>query len=273
MIGRVLALAALLSSAAEAASGREPLQPVDPWVLDYAAADCIASRDYGSASSPIALALVPSPNLETYELVVLRDRSGPWFANELEGSVDFGRGPVKAWLLHYGQSNKGSRNKDIERFRISAADMEAARAASSVTFTADGEDRATFALDHMPELLDGLKDCTENLRRYWNFGNEKSGKIATPSKADVRSVFTGSDFPAEALQRRQEGRAQFLLLIDEQGKVAACHVLKTSGVPDFDAMGCAVITERAKFKPALGPDGKPVRSSFVTPPVVWRIGW
>jgi hypothetical protein len=32
-----------------------------------------------------------------------------------------------------------------------------------------------------------------------------------------------------------------------------------------------VIRHRAKFTPARGKDGKPVRSSYVTPPVVWRM--
>lgn len=266
MIRQVVALAGLLAWSAGASASRAPLQPVKPWVLDYAEAKCLAWREYGSAAKPVVLAITPSPNLETYELSILSDRTGPFYAEELQGSIDFGRGPIQAWLLHYGE-----KKQDIERFRISAADMDRARSASSVRFITRTNSEDSFSLELMPQLLDGLKDCVENLRQYWNFGGEKDGKIAVPSKGDVRSVFSASDFPREAMERHQEGTAQFLLLIDEQGKIASCDVLKTSGVPDFDAMGCAVISERAKFKPALDPRGKPTRSSYVTPPVVWRV--
>jgi protein TonB len=80
----------------------------------------------------------------------------------------------------------------------------------------------------------------------------------------VRTVFTANDYPSEALNRGQEGDAQFLLLIDENGKVAGCHVLIASGVPALDAMGCSVIRKRARFKPAVDSAGKPTRSTVVT---------
>jgi len=54
--------------------------------------------------------------------------------------------------------------------------------------------------------------------------------------------------------------------------VAGCHLLLASGVPVLDAMGCVVIQERARFQPALDSSGKPVRSTFITPKIRWRIG-
>jgi hypothetical protein len=36
-------------------------------------------------------------------------------------------------------------------------------------------------------------------------------------------------------------------------------------------MGCQVIRKRAKFTPARDAAGKPVRDSYVTPPVAWRL--
>jgi TonB family protein len=135
-----------------------------------------------------------------------------------------------------------------------------------------GTDEA-FELAAIPALLDGLQKCTDDLRQYWNMGGEIDGRIAVGSKGDVRSVFSSRDYPWEALSRRQEGTAQFLLLIDEVGKVAGCHVLLASGVPALDAMGCVAIQERAKFTPARDDALKAVRSSYVTPPIVWRMGF
>jgi TonB family protein len=123
----------------------------------------------------------------------------------------------------------------------------------------------------MSDLIKGLQDCAADLKRYWNEGGEKDGRIATPAEGDVKSLFSDWDYPDEAMIRRQEGTAQFILLINQQGRIAGCNVLQPSGVPVLDSMGCAVIRERAKFKPARDKDGKPVRSTYISPPVSWRI--
>jgi TonB family protein len=255
-------------ASAQVAAANPPMQPVKPWVLDYADTQCIAYRDYGDVKNPVTLAIRPAPLGETYELLVLRHGSGPVLAEEAKGRVDFGHGPIKAWLLSYGP--KGQK-VNIHQFRISAAEMAQARKAISVSFFAKGYLDASFMLGVMPELLDGLAKCTVDLQHYWNVSAARDGRIAVPAKGQVRAIFSSEDYPAEAMYRSQEGSSQFLLLIDEHGKVAGCHVVKASGVPIFDVMGCQVIRERSKFKPALDAKGVPVRSSYVTPQINWRL--
>ena len=244
------------------------MQPVKQWVLDYAEAQCVAYRDYGNSEKPMTLAIQATPNGETYEIMILRHGPAPDFAEELEGTVDFGQGPIKAWLLHYRSTGT---KLDVYRFRIRAAEMAQGRAASSVTLRTKGGPDFAFALRSMPNLLSGLDACSVDLRKYWNFDGEKDGTIATPAKGDVRGVFSEKDYPSEAARRGQEGTARYLLLIDEKGSVAGCHVEKPSGVPALDAMGCIAIQKRAKFRPALNAQGKPVRSAVVTPPISWRL--
>jgi TonB family protein len=262
------AVFASAQSMAVAASAPPQLRSSKPWVLDYDETQCLAGREYGPKDDPITFVIRPAPNAQTYEFLIGRHRGGPRYDEELEGSVDFGSGPIKAWLLVYGTKAK----QKVQQFRISALDMEQARSATSVTFIATGGEDVSLALTDMPALLKGLKDCTADLQQYWNMDFKTMGKAAAPSKGHLRGLFTTNDFPAEAQTRGQEGTAQFLLLIDEKGKVAACHVQKTSGVPVFDAMGCDVIVERAKFTPALDAQGHPVRSTVVTPPITWLLG-
>jgi hypothetical protein len=246
----------------------EALRPVKPWVLDYAEAQCLASRDYATSDGPVTLAFRPAPNGATYEIFVLRKSRSPMFAEELEGSVDFGRGAIKAWLLHYRiDTNK----LDAYQFRITALEMAQARNASSVTLHIKSGINYSFSLESMPDLLNGLDACTADLKRYWNMEGSEVASIAVPSKGDIRSIFKADDYPWEAQVRSQQGTVQFLLLIDEAGKVAACHVLIPSNVPVIDAMGCIVIRERADFRAARDRDGKAVRSTIVTPPIVWRL--
>ena len=61
---------------------------------------------------------------------------------------------------------------------------------------------------------------------------------------------------------------QFLVLVDQTGSVAGCDVATTSGNPLLDGMGCQVIRKRARFMPALDLNGKPVRDSILSPPVM-----
>jgi TonB family protein len=258
------------SGSAAVTAPPQPLEPLTAWNLDYGETRCVALRDYGKSEGPVTFAIKPSPNGETYELVLARKHKGPQFAEELQGSVDFGSGPIKAWLLHYSSKD---RKVELYQYRIPAAEIAQARIAKAVTFHVKGGMDQAFELATIPALLDGFQKCTEDLARYWNLGGERDGRIAVGSKGDVRSVFSARDYPWEALSRRQEGTAQFLLLIDEVGKVAGCHVLQASGVPALDAMGCVAIQERAKFTPARDDALKAVRSTYVTPPIVWRMGF
>lgn len=267
---KIVAFALLTGTTAAAArASAAPLEPVGKWDLNYGDADCLAFRDYGNVQRPITLALTESPNGETYEILVARRSNPPEYAQELQGSVDFGNGPITAWLLRYRSPTKGY---DVYQFRIPAADMAQARSAKAVTLRIKDASDFAFTLEAIQPLLKGLDACTADLKRYWNMDGEKDGRIAKPARGDVRRVFRPSDYPSEAMNHLQEGDTQYLLLVDEKGKVAGCHLLLASGVPVLDAMGCVVIQDRARFQPALDSSGKAVRSTVVTPRIRWQIG-
>lgn len=256
------------SVAAATSASAGVLQPIAPWVVDYREDQCLAGREYGPATAPTTLGIRPAPNGETYELLVLRSRAGPSFATESEGSVDFGTNRIRAWVLNYrGVQTKGS----IYQFRISAADMTQAVAARTVTLRSERSADMTFALTAVAPLLKSLNECTADLKSYWNMDGEKDGRIRTVAKGEVRAIFAANDYPGQAIELGQEGSSRFLLLIDEKGSVAGCHVVKPSGVPVLDAMGCQVIRKRAKFQPARDANDKAVRSTVFTPDVVWRL--
>lgn len=270
MLRRALfAFSATTALLSPAASGANILHPIQNWVVDYREDQCLATREYGSAESPITLAIRPAPTGETYELLVGREHAGPDFATEQKGYVDFGNGRVKSWLLNYGFKKTKA---DVYQFRISAAEMQQALHAQTVTLSPEHAPDFTFELKSMPALLTGLQSCTADLRQYWNMDGEKNGRIATSSKGDVRSLFSADDYPAEAIDRNQQGSIRLQLLVDERGLVAGCDVLEPSGIPLFDVMGCQVMEKRAKFTPALDKSGKPTRSTVTTPKIVWKMG-
>lgn len=245
-----------------------PLVPTGKWVVDYREDQCLASRVYGSSERPVALGIRPALNGETYLLIVARKHSGPQPSQELQGTVDFGRGRIKSWLLEYESKTSAM---DLYQFRISAGEMDQAKTAPHMKLNAPGAPDIDLTLEHMPQLIKTLEDCTENLKHYWNAQGEKDGRIAKPAKGDLRKLFSSDDYPDEAFFRNQGGQSQLILLVNESGKVAGCDVLSPSGIPALDIMGCQVISKRATFTPALDANGKAVRSIVVTPPIVWSM--
>jgi len=265
----IVAILSLVWTVAAAAGAVGPvLQPIRPWILDYAEAQCVAMRDYGPTGDVTSLAFRPAADGETTEILMIRPGKGPRFGEQHEGAVDLGNGLVKTWELTFGGKQSGN---TMYEFRIPNSVLASARSASTIELSVRGGPHERFSLAQLPQLLDGLKDCVANLRAYWNVDGEKTGLIATPSRGDLRPLFSSQDYPDEAFSRSQEGTAQFLLLIDEKGKVAGCQVVQNSGSPALDVMGCQVIRERARFSPARGANGAPVRSSLVTPPITWRM--
>ena len=242
-----------------------PLQPAGKWAVNYGATQCTAQRPYGPASAPVTLGIVPSVSGGTYVLQVGEQEIGPRFAQEASGTVDFGTGPITTAALYFGANGAKMR---AHQFRIAAAQMEYARSASTVSLREAKGAAFEFALADMPAVLDALRACTADLQRTWNVGAAASKDVKPIG--DVRAIFTTNDLPREAMDKQQPEKAQYQLLVDEKGAVMGCDVLVPSGSALIDTEGCQLVTERAKFKPAMDALGKAVRSVWTSPRITWR---
>ena len=91
-----------------------------------------------------------------------------------------------------------------------------------------------------------------------------------------KQAFLNDHLPHDARWQKQRnsrrhitaGVVAFALLVNEQGRVADCTVIKTSGAAALDAQSCIVLRQRATFHPALDPAGKPAKDALVG-----RIRW
>jgi protein TonB len=70
------------------------------------------------------------------------------------------------------------------------------------------------------------------------------------------------DYPAAALQARQQGTVRFRLAVSPEGRVTHCTVLQSSGHSILDSSLCSLLTRRARFTPATDAGGNPVASSI-----------
>jgi len=81
---------------------------------------------------------------------------------------------------------------------------------------------------------------------------------------------TTDDYPARALREERQGTTGFRLTIGPDGSVTSCTVTSSSGSSDLDETACRLLPRRARFKPALGTDGKPMADTYSSR-IVWRI--
>lgn len=71
-------------------------------------------------------------------------------------------------------------------------------------------------------------------------------------------TFTTDDYPVEALRNDSQGTVRAGVSIDAAGKVTACRVLWSSGVPSLDARTCVVLMTRGRFEPARDRRGRAI---------------
>jgi TonB family protein len=261
------AAAALLLAPAPspAAPAGLPHNPKAGWVVDFAEHQCLASRDYGSAADPLFLALKPSPMGAMMQIMIVFRARAASEPTEAPVAIRVNGGPpIAAHLLAFNGKRPGLRQVQINVPLDAFAPM---RQAARVSFESR-EVNETFALAQMPALMTQMDRCVADLRRYWNI--DAAPPLRSRASAHLGNIIRSEDYPAVAISKEEGGAAEFSLLIDEAGKVADCVVVQTSNVPVLDAQACALITTRARFKPATNGAGKPAKDALTTS-VTWRI--
>lgn len=256
------ALAAALPSQATA----EPLHGTGPWRVDYSEAQCVALRNYGTDEKPLLLMFKPSPQGTAMRLLIA---SNGWSdAQQVRESIRFGAGPSRDTdMLLYGDRKTKLR---IVSLTIPMAEFRRDAEASEIAVKGWAMN-ADLAVTNGPQVVAELDKCVADLKQYWRIGQpDQPGSVdAVPAKP-LRSLFSPEDYPYEAAVHEDQGTVQLTFLVDETGAVRDCSVDETSGIPTLDTMSCYIIQQRARFKPAIGPDGKPRRSAF-SQGITWRM--
>ena len=280
MFARVLTCAALLLMGTNAAAA--PKQPTGKWIVNFADAQCVATRNYGSEADPLYLVLKAPVTGDTLQVGVVR-KGRDIEPRQFDGEVVVdGAATIRTNMLEFGNKKLGQKallvnlnSRDVATLRpakmieIRTRDRGITKLGTRLG-TGGSSEGETFALTQMEALMKMLDTCTADLRsvwKAWDYDKAPSGLKEGPS-GDLTGIFSGDDYPGIAVVKDQMGSVAFVLLIDEQGKVADCTVTETSGVASLDAQSCAIVKERARFKPAVGLDGKPSKSSYFQ-----RINW
>jgi TonB family protein len=268
MLLRSVAVFVALSIAAAAGVAAEPRAPTAKWNVNFGDAQCIAHRDYGTSAKPLRLVLKAPPVGDVMQVAVMQE-AGTSHAQQVDSFVTIdGRRPLKTNLLMY--TPKGSKER-IYLVNMPSADFASVRQAKTLSVRSEGLNE-TFALSEMEPLLKVVDDCVADLRRVFNIGATGTDPVGLTSRArtNLAKLFSDADYPAAAVMKGQSGRVRFALLIGEDGRVADCTIVATSGVPSLDSQACALLKTRAKFEPARDHEGKPAKDSVVGA-IVWRV--
>jgi TonB family protein len=94
--------------------------------------------------------------------------------------------------------------------------------------------------------------------------------VRAQPKGSLGSLISNDDYPKAALREEEEGTVGFTLQIGADGLVTKCAVTSSSGSAALDSATCSVLTERARFAPALDRRGKPTVDSLASR-IIWRI--
>lgn len=255
-------LGGMLLFAGEARS--KPLEPNDKWIINFADNKCEAIRSFGSPKKPVHFIIKPSPTSGVVQIALVR-AGHKYTAVQEEVKLRLGEGEaIKTSQLRYGTPKQ-----DVHLINLDAETAIKLNKASFLSWIGSGTDDQ-LVLGEMTKVMKTLADCRDDLRKYWNIEPSLASALREPPAAlkPMERIFSTDDYPAIAVRNDESGTAAIVMLVDEKGQLADCTLDQTSGVPTLDAMTCIVISQRVKFRPAIGPDGRAVRGVLTT-----RIRW
>lgn len=254
--------------AAPGVAAAEQVEPSGKWVVDWDTKGCTAQRSFSDGGKPLTFVIKASARSGSYQIYLHRP-GGFRMAEEHKREVRFGdAAPDQLEWLDYGVGKASLRMTTL-------TPEQARRFTQSTQITVNaGNGAKTYVLGPVADVAASLENCRADLISFW--GGAAAGAQGASAAAagrptsNLRSLFSSSDYPRDALASGASGIVELTLLIDEKGRVADCVVEQTSGFALLDAQSCAVIKEQGRFKPALTPEGTPTRA-IASQRINWRL--
>lgn len=73
---------------------------------------------------------------------------------------------------------------------------------------------------------------------------------------------TTADYPSASLRANEQGTTAFALIVDKTGRVKECRITVSSGSPLLDETTCRLVTQRARFTPAVDAQDNPIEGTY-----------
>lgn len=262
-----------------------PLAKVGKWEVNYDADSCHLIGNFGTGNQAIRARMTRYNHADNFDLVLFgkpvafENRAGnnaeitfgnmpPFKVRGLSGSV--GKDiPLLAFssLRLDGWRSVGSKQAEEIPPAIS---LEQERAVNAITVKIKFGKAYRLETGPMDKPMSAMRTCLDDLVKHWGYDPAIQASLSrqpmslTPSNSWLRS----DDYPKESLRQGNNGIVRIRLDIDDKGGVVACRVIGRTSPDEFADLSCKLITQRARFDPALDAQSKPVRSFFVAK-ILW----
>lgn len=151
-----------------------------------------------------------------------------------------------------------------------AVSADRAAQVTSITFKFPNAKAYRLETGSLAGPMKAMRTCTEDLVTSWGFDPVVQASLSRKAipTSNPGNWIQSEDFPQKALWAGHNGLIHFRLDVDEAGKVFRCRVLFRTAPDDFADRSCLILSQRAKFSPALDTKGSPVKSYYIG-----RIRW
>lgn len=275
----VVALSCLGLPVSAARSAVEVLEPTSKWQVDYGDNRCLAGRVFGAGDDAVTLLMDQSAPGDSFQFRLVGPRFRSW-SEDSGGFIQFGptlpKQKLEFFLGSYGKDKPAlfartslriSPLTDDERKAwqegklLDLPEITRSQKASVKTIEVRRGARAfQLATGPLDRLFAEMDKCLGAVVKIWGYDPAVMAQLKSPPRAkpSARPWLTDDDYPAAASARGQRAMISVRLDIDALGAVTGCNVVRTTKGIEFEKVVCAALMKRAKFEPAIGPDGKPV---------------
>lgn len=258
-----------LAMAATVAMPAAPMTPSGKWNVDYGATACVLGRIYGTGKAETVLALRQVPLSSGLELMV--------YTNDRNATMRLGQARVSiagggSYEGRYESFPTQAQGKRMTRLSVDGAVFEPLPADPVLQIVPDKMPGWAFALPNAKAAFKALAKCNDSTVKLWGIDPTERSRIAQsaePASYPGDWVVT-NDYPMTIVRKGAQGTSIVLWTIGLDGRVADCRTVVSSGEVELDKAACRAITQRGRYKPALGHDGKPM-ISHSTRKVAWRL--
>lgn len=255
------------AAVAQPAATGPTLTPSSQWQVDYAEDECRLIRQFGSGDNLVILRLARSTS-QLFDFVL----GGPGIPNlppRRPSRLRLTPQGVEIESTGFSMQVPGQPYHFVRLFDIDAAFLAQLQSGQLITLS-NGDFSITLRLDNVVRALAAMQSCNDDLLNRWGYDVARVNGFTRQLApiGDVASWVTTDNYPRSALALGQTGIVTTFLTIGIDGGVTSCRVVISSRVPALDAAACNAFIRRARFTPALGPDGQPTEAPYIR-----RIHW
>ncbi len=276
----MLALTSLMMTTLTAAASPQPMirhLPSSPWNIQYKNESCKLRRDFGDGANQIMFELDRSEPGDRFNLAFY---GAPLekMATANKATITFGDLPKqRAYPWQFSAHLIPGGKTHIAFFQMALRPLPKVKAGAvlssltlgeesavrSIAISANGTETHIFETGSLAEPLAAMRNCMDDLLTSWGVDPKvQLQRLPLPEGSKTRWI-TDDDFPPLAWTENRGGVVKFRLAVDAVGFPTVCVVQEEAvGGKDLGAHTCKLMMQRARFKPALDRDGKPVAYFF-----------